>query len=223
VSDVQSLSQAASGLDCLIFNEPFGEIAMKKAIIGILGGSSCGWRNFWGAPVMKKNSILVALSLTTVLMGCSTTRYSSEIPPAYVSPAAYDNMSPTQLQMELDRCNSQLSALCDRQDSAKRGDEQMSAVSWLLFWPALFAIRNEDHSSEIADLKGRKAVLERLLIQKSRSSGVIPGTVYNGIKISIFVVPRHVKSAGNQTERGYSGDTILNSPFFSAGGLISAA
>lgn len=116
---------------------------------------------------MKREITLVAMFLLTLCMGCSTTRYSSQIPAAYVSPSAYASLDRAQLQMELERCRSRLSALCDTQDSSKRRDESMSAVSWLLFWPAAFAITNEDHSNEISDLKGRIDVLERLLIQKS--------------------------------------------------------
>ena len=114
---------------------------------------------------MKKTTILV-LVLACALSGCSTTQWSHEVPAAYISPSTYSHLDCRGLQAELSMCRSRLSSVSSRQDSAKRKDEQMAVVSWLLFWPAMFAIQNEDHSTEIADLKGRVNALQGSIAQK---------------------------------------------------------
>ena len=111
--------------------------------------------------------ILTVLMIAAFTSGCSTTQWSSEIQPNYVAPLEYSHMDVPQLQQQLSACKARLSSVCQRQDSCKTKDQQMSAVSWILFWPAMFAIKNEDHSIEIADLKGRVNTLEQLIAQKS--------------------------------------------------------
>ena len=117
---------------------------------------------------MAKATLLAALVLAAAfLTGCSTTSWSREIPEAYVPPASYSSFDGAQLQAELARCQGQLAALCARQDSAKRSDQTMEAVGWFLFWPAALAIKNEDHSYAISDLKGRISTLQMLNSQKN--------------------------------------------------------
>ena len=57
-----------------------------------------------------------------------------------------------------------------RQDDVAENDAVAMGVGMVLFWPALFFIESDDHSAEVARLKGEVEAIEIASIQKDCSS-----------------------------------------------------
>lgn len=111
---------------------------------------------------MKFQFVFVVSCIALLLNGCSTTKFSKDILSEDVPESNYVTYNCYQIQHELRHVSSRLAEVEDVQDSAKRYDQNMAALAWLIFWPAVFAIDNEDHGAEIAMLKGQQDALTRV-------------------------------------------------------------
>jgi hypothetical protein len=82
------------------------------------------------------------------------------VAPAYVSPVIYSGYDCRQLNAEAARLSARLSAVTGQQQEAANNDAAMTAITLILFWPAMFAIGGGDQSAELARLKGEAEALQ---------------------------------------------------------------
>jgi hypothetical protein len=112
---------------------------------------------------MKKMTGLAMIAAIT-LSACAADPDS--IAPAYVSPMLYDSYTCAQLNREAQRLSGQLAQVTNQQQQAANNDAAMTAVTLVLFWPALFAIGGGDQSGELARLRGEAQAIQQAAIQK---------------------------------------------------------
>jgi len=96
------------------------------------------------------------------ISGCSTTKYAKDILPDDIPESNYSNYDCAKILDELNRVTTRLKVVSGAQDASKKDDVNMAVVAAILFWPALFAIDNEDHAILIAKLKGEHETLLRI-------------------------------------------------------------
>ena len=96
----------------------------------------------------------LAVSSTVVLYGCNNVT-SSEVIADSVSGYAYNNMTCSELEAEIDhlqRSASQAAGVVDKKKSSQQGK---SAAAFLFFWPALLIVDdNSLEAQKYARLKG---------------------------------------------------------------------
>ena len=96
----------------------------------------------------------LAVSSTVVLYGCNNVT-SNEVIADSVSSYAYNNMTCSELEAEIDhlqRAASQAAGVVDKKKSSQQGK---SAAAFLLIWPALFIVDdNSLEAQKYARLKG---------------------------------------------------------------------
>ena len=99
----------------------------------------------------KLKSIKIALTCTAVsLAACSDAQKSSEVVPAPISPSNYSSYSCKQLQSEVRTLQDAIPRLQAAVDKGYKNDKTIEAVTWILFWPAVFAMDGND--SEVTAL-----------------------------------------------------------------------
>ena len=101
------------------------------------------------------------------IAGCSTA--PDKISAAYVSPLQYSPYDCEQIGMELQRVNRRVIEVSGAQQKDADKDAVAMGVGLVLFWPALFFLAGDDHSDELARLKGEYDALESAAIQKKCS------------------------------------------------------
>lgn len=113
---------------------------------------------------MKINRIILILA-AVFLSGCATK--STNLTPQYVSPLAYKDYDCDQILAEQSRIQRRASELSGHIDKRASGDQVQAAVAAVLFWPALFALGNNDEqNAEFTRLKGESIALEQAAIDK---------------------------------------------------------
>lgn len=104
---------------------------------------------------------LVALGV----MGCA--KSADKVAASYVSPLTYNQYDCSQINMEAQRVSSRAQELTGAQNNKATGDAVATTVSLIVFWPALFFIGGDDHTTaELARLKGEMEAIERASIEK---------------------------------------------------------
>ncbi|PCJ74704.1 MAG: hypothetical protein COA53_07865 [Rhodobacteraceae bacterium] len=112
------------------------------------------------------NKILIATSLVPLIAGCATK--SADISATYVSPVQYETYSCRQLGEEASRVSSRAAQAMGVQDEQASSDAGVTAISLILFWPAMFFIDGDKgNATEVARLKGEMEAIEQASIQKS--------------------------------------------------------
>lgn len=98
------------------------------------------------------------------LAGCAAD--PATIAPAYVSPTAYTGLDCGQMNAEAARLSARLATVTGQQQDAAESDAALTAVTLVLFWPALFWIGNGDQSAELARLRGEADALQAAAVQR---------------------------------------------------------
>ncbi len=117
-------------------------------------------------PVLQMAIAAVAAGALGIA-GCSTP--PDKISAAYVSPLQYSSYDCGQIGMELQRVNRRVIEVTGAQQKEADKDAVAMGVGLVLFWPALFFLAGDDHSAELARLKGEYDALESAAIQKKCS------------------------------------------------------
>lgn len=100
-----------------------------------------------------------------ILGGCASK--SSEVPAAYVSPLQYQSYDCKQLAEEATRISSRVQQVSGAQDGKRTSDVVATTVAVVVFWPALFAVKGDDHTTaELGRLKGEMEAVEKAAIAK---------------------------------------------------------
>ena len=101
-----------------------------------------------------------------LISGCA--EKSNDIAAMYVSPMQYDGYSCRQIREEAARVSARASNAMGIQDKQAEDDAGATAISLILFWPALFFIDGDGaNAQEVARLKGEMVALEQVSIQKN--------------------------------------------------------
>lgn len=109
---------------------------------------------------------LIATCAASIVTGCAST--SEDIAATYVSPIKYESFSCRQIGEEATRISARASHAMGVQDQQASDDAGVTALSLILFWPAVFFIDGDDTNAvEVARLKGEMDALEQASIQKN--------------------------------------------------------
>lgn len=109
-------------------------------------------------------NIGICILLIGFIFGCSTP--PEKIKASYVSPLQYNNFTCNQIRMEIQRVDRKIREVSEAQRQEANKDLAAVAIGACLFWPAFFMTIGQDHSAELANLKGGFDALEQAAIQK---------------------------------------------------------
>ena len=119
---------------------------------------------------MKKH--FIAVTLATVLAGCSSAQKSSEVQATRAPVAPYLKMSCSELATEQSVLVREAEAARGSVDKAYDSDKTVEVVTWILFFPAALALEgNQEEAAKLASIKGQmEAVTEAQKINQCMSS-----------------------------------------------------
>ena len=108
---------------------------------------------------------IVILGLT--LIGCSGAKKASEVGTAYIPASAYSHLSCDQLIREAEILRARTPALAAAVDDHRSDQTAVEAVTWILFWPAAFALDDGSaKSQELANARGQLEAIQMNLRSK---------------------------------------------------------
>lgn len=108
-----------------------------------------------------------AVAVTAALVGCSSAPKSHEVQAKYVSSAKFSNMSCEQLIAEAENLRRTTPALAAAVDKHREQQTAVEVVTWVLFWPAAFALdKGTEYSQPLAEAKGELEAIQSSLRQK---------------------------------------------------------
>ena len=119
---------------------------------------------------MFKIQIAAITGLLIVLAGCSSAPKSNEVGAAYVSSAQYAALTCDQLINEAESVRRSVPGLEAAVDKHQESQKTVELVTWILFWPAAFALdKGTENSSQLAKAKGELEAIS--LAMKSKKCG----------------------------------------------------
>jgi uncharacterized protein YcfL len=114
-----------------------------------------------------KRVVLCGVSLF-MLQACSDAKKASEVTAAYVPSSAYTSMSCNNLRAEDLRLRRSVSDMSSSVDKEYKSDKTMEAVTWILFWPAAFAMDGNDaEAAKLSQAKGEAEAIRAAMIAKN--------------------------------------------------------
>ena len=119
---------------------------------------------------MSKIQIAFATAAFLVMAGCSSAPKSNEVGSAYVSSAQYASFTCDQLINEAESVRRSVPGLEAAVDKHRDSQKTVELVTWILFWPAAFALdKGTENSSQLAKAKGELEAIS--LAMKSKKCG----------------------------------------------------
>lgn len=117
---------------------------------------------------MKLNAALVMAAFAApIVVGCSSAPKSHEVQARYVSTTKYSNLSCEQLVTEAENLRRTTPALAAAVDKHREQQTAVEVVTWVLFWPAAFALdKGTEYSQPLAEAKGELEAIQSALRQK---------------------------------------------------------
>lgn len=169
--------------------------------------------------------IFVAACIFSLLLlaGCSSAKKASEVSAAYVPVHRYAGMSCQQLVNEAEALRRATPALEAAVDSHRNQQTGVELVTWILFWPAAFALESgERQSSQLAQARGELQAIQQALMSNSCHS---PGSSARGMSTdatvssksdgieSKLVILKNLRDKGLLTQEQYREqvNAVLNS------------
>ena len=100
--------------------------------------------------------IILVTFIFSNLASCSTAQKATEVQAVRIPVAPYLKMSCKELATEQSNLVREAESAGAIVDKTHDSDQALVIVSWLLFWPAAFAIEgNQDEASKLASIKGQ--------------------------------------------------------------------
>ena len=119
---------------------------------------------------MSKIQIAFATAAFLVMAGCSSAPKSNEVGAAYVSSAQYASFTCDQLINEAESVRRSVPGLEAAVDKHRDSQKNVELVTWILFWPAAFALdKGTENSSQLAKAKGELEAISPAI--KSKKCG----------------------------------------------------
>ena len=114
---------------------------------------------------MKSSFFII---LFVALSSCSNAKKVDEVQATYVPSGTYSGYSCRELSIEADRIIASTPQLAAAVEKKYQKDKGAELVSWVLFWPAAFAMDgNASEVRELANAKGRlEAISTKMKIKK---------------------------------------------------------
>ena len=94
----------------------------------------------------------IAITASLLLAACSGAKNSSEVVSSYVPSSTYQHLSCNQLMQEAEILRARTPELARAVDAHRDKQDGVELVTWILFWPAAFAL---DDGSEMSHELGR--------------------------------------------------------------------
>lgn len=104
----------------------------------------------------------VTVAMVFLASGCAPK--AERIQAAYVSPLTYQSYDCSQLVAEMQRVDGRLLEVSQQQNDMASRDTVVTTIGIILFFPALLFLIGEDHSEEIARLKGEAESVEQAAV-----------------------------------------------------------
>lgn len=102
---------------------------------------------------------IFAIIAAAALAGCAS--QSDQVPASYIPAQTYAALSCEQMHAEAVSLSAKARSLGAVQDRKAGSDAAMTAVTLVLFWPAIFFISGDDaNAAELAEVKGRSDALK---------------------------------------------------------------
>lgn len=137
---------------------------------------------------MKLVHLAFASTAMAVLAGCSSAPKSNEVAAAYVPTAQYQAMTCEQLVAEAEGIRRALPALSSSVDEHRKNQDGVELVTWILFWPAAFALdKGEGKSSQLARAKGEYDAISLALRTKNCDKPQMTATSAGGATATAVV------------------------------------
>jgi len=113
------------------------------------------------------NKLALTVVSLLILQACSDAKKASEVTAAYVPISAYSSMSCNNLRAEDLRLRRSVSEMSGTVDKEYNNDKAMEAVTWILFWPAAFAMDGNDaEAAQLSQAKGEAEAIRAAMIAK---------------------------------------------------------
>jgi hypothetical protein len=113
----------------------------------------------------------IAAAMCVSLAGCA--HGANDIQAEYVPQSMFSGASCDQLMGDVDAVGRKMVSLGAGQDMRVQADRQMMAAAWFLAWPALFFVRGDRDTDQLARAKGEFRALQQAAVAK----GCIPESV----------------------------------------------
>lgn len=115
-----------------------------------------------------KSPLILAAAALLFTQACSNAQKATEVTANYVSTSSYSSMSCNNLRAEDLRLRHSIAELTGQVDKAYTNDKTMEVVTWVLFWPAVFAMKGNDaEASRLAQAKGEAEAIRSAMISKN--------------------------------------------------------
>lgn len=116
---------------------------------------------------MRSTSTTMLAASALLLAACSSAPKSHEVQGAYVSTSKFASMSCDQLISEAENLRRATPALAAAVDKHREQQTAVEVVTWVLFWPAAFALdKGTEYSQPLAQAKGELEAIQSALRQK---------------------------------------------------------
>ena len=115
---------------------------------------------------MKSKAVAILL-VACALASCSDAQKSAEVTAQYVPATKYEHLSCAALRDEAARLQASVTGIEAEVDKAYKQDKTMEAVTWVLFWPALFAMDGNDaEANRLALARGEAEAIRAAMLRK---------------------------------------------------------
>ena len=106
-----------------------------------------------------------ALTAAAMLSACAS--QPDQIAASYVSPTGYSGMSCNALNIEAHNVAQRLAVATGQQSKAASNDAAMTAVTLVLFWPAVFFIDGDKGTAaKLGRLKGESEAIQSAAVRR---------------------------------------------------------
>lgn len=114
-----------------------------------------------------KKTLMCGIGLL-MLQACSDAQKATDVTAAYVPSSTYLSMSCNNLRAEDARLRRAASEMAAAVDKEYKNDKTMEAVTWILFWPAVFAMDgNDSEAAKLSQVKGEAEAIRTAMISKN--------------------------------------------------------
>lgn len=147
----------------------------------------------------------VVLSIPLAVGACSSAPKSNEVSAAYVPVAQYNNYTCEQLVNEAEAIRRSTPALEAAVDKHRSNQTGVEVVTWVLFWPAAFALdKGQEYSAPLAKAKGELQAIQTALMTKKCSETSLPlaSTVAKPEAPPVSSIQSVVSREGSTLEQG---------------------
>jgi hypothetical protein len=112
---------------------------------------------------MKK--LLTCTTATALMLASACAQQPENVSASYVSTANYTQLTCLQLNEEARLLSARIAEVTGQQERAANSDAALTAVTLVLFWPAVFFVGRGDKAAELGRLKGEAEALRSAAIR----------------------------------------------------------